>query len=55
MLKKPLIKYTPLHAKSIGEIRNSKSIPKYNESNIQKQIAKLNGEKLKAIPLKSGK
>ena len=51
---------TPLHAKSIGEIRNSKHIPvyihKYNASKIQQPIANinLNEEKLEVLPLKSG-
>ena len=34
MQKKPLTKYNT-HVKSIGEIRNSRCIPKYNKSNIQ--------------------
>ena len=53
-MTKPLKKNTiPLHVKSIGEIRNTRSIPKHNKS---KPIAniKLNGKKLEAIPLKSG-
>ena len=56
MLIKPLTKYNTPHAKSIGDIKNSKSIPKYNKSNIQQANPniKLNGEKLEVIPLKSG-
>jgi hypothetical protein len=44
---------TPLHDKSLGKIRNSRPIPKHNKCNIQ-QTSKLIGEKLEAIPLKSG-
>jgi hypothetical protein len=54
---KPIDKnLTSLHDKSIGKIRNSRPIPKLNKSNISKPVAniKLNGKKLKAIPLKSG-
>jgi hypothetical protein len=42
--------------KSLGKIRNSRPIPKYNKNNIQQTCTntKLNGEKLEAIPLKSG-
>jgi hypothetical protein len=44
-----------LHIKRLGKIRNSRSIPKHSESNIQPVAnIKLNGEKLEAIPLKSG-
>jgi hypothetical protein len=47
---------TPIHDKSLAKIRNSRPIPKHNKSNIQKAVAniKLNGEKLEAIPVKSG-
>lgn len=47
---------TPLHVKSIREIRNSRATPKHNKSNVQQTTAniKLNGEILEAIPLKSG-
>jgi hypothetical protein len=42
--------------KSLGDIRDSKSIPKHNKSNILQTNShiKSNGDKLKAIPLKSG-
>ena len=47
---------TSIHVKSIGEIRHSRCIPKYNKNNIQQIIAntKLNVAKLKATLLKSG-
>ena len=47
---------TSHHVKNIGEIKNSWNIPKHSKSNYSKPIAniKLNGEKLEAIPLKSG-
>jgi hypothetical protein len=47
---------TPLHDKSLGKIRNSRPIPEHNKIIYIKPIPniKLNGEKLEAIPLKSG-
>jgi hypothetical protein len=41
---------------SIGEIRNSHSIPKHNKSNLLQFTtnSKLNGDIVEAIPLKSG-
>jgi hypothetical protein len=56
MMRKHLTKSnTPLHDKSRGKVKNSRPIPKHNKSNIQHTVAniKLNGEKLKAIQLKS--
>lgn len=50
---------TLLHAKSLGEIKDIRLIFKQNKANIQQANAmpniKLNGEELKAIPLKSGR
>ena len=56
MLREHLKNRTPVHDKSLGKIRNSRLIPKYNKRKYSKPIAniKLNGEKLEAIPLKSG-
>ena len=58
MLKKNMQQNpTPLRDKGLGEIRDTRNIPKHNKSNIQQahsSAIKLNGEKLKAIPLKSG-
>ena len=56
MLRKLLTKYNPLYVKSLGGIRDTRCIPKHNKSNThQANIQhKLNGEKLKTIPLKPG-
>jgi hypothetical protein len=56
MLKKILTKSSTQSNKSLGKIKNSRPIPKHNKSIYNKPVAniKLNGEKLKAIPLKSG-
>ena len=45
-----------IHDKSLGKIRNSRPIPKHDTSNLQQTSSQhqLNGEKLEAIPLKSG-
>jgi hypothetical protein len=45
---------TSIHDKSLGKIRNSRPIPKNVKSNLQQINIKVNGEKLEAIPLKSG-
>jgi hypothetical protein len=49
---------TPIHDKSLGKIRNSRPIPKHDKKKTiySKPVAniKVNGEKLEAIPLKSG-
>jgi hypothetical protein len=47
---------TFFYVKSLGKIRNLSPIPKHSKSNILQTVAnlKLNGEKLEAIPLKSG-
>jgi hypothetical protein len=47
---------TPIHDKSLGNIRNSRPIPNHDKSNLQQTSSsiKVNGEKLEAIPLKSG-
>ena len=48
---------TPIHDKSLGKIRNSRPKTKHNIKAIYcKPVAsmKLSGEKLEAIPLKSG-
>ncbi|KAL6084019.1 hypothetical protein STEG23_029934 [Scotinomys teguina] len=44
----------PFMMKGLGESRNTGDIPKHNKGNLQQANIKLNGEKLKAIPLKSG-
>ena len=46
---------TPLHDKGVGEIRHIRNISKHNKRNKQQasNSIKLNGENLKAIPLKS--
>jgi hypothetical protein len=56
MLRKHLTNLTHLHDKSPGKIRNSRPIPKHKKAIYSKPVAniKLNGEKLEAIPLKSG-
>ncbi|KAL6042422.1 hypothetical protein STEG23_017316 [Scotinomys teguina] len=56
MLKKHRQNPTPLHDEGLGESRNTGDIPKHNKGNLQQANSniKLNGEKLKAIPLKSG-
>ena len=56
MLRKHLKSPTPLHDKSLGKIRNSRSIPKHSKAIYGKPVVniKLNVEKLEAIPLKSG-
>jgi hypothetical protein len=45
-----------IHEKSLGKIRNSKPILKHNKSNVQQTSSQhqSKGEKLEAIPLKSG-
>ena len=55
MLKKPWIKSNHFHDKSLGEIRDTRDIPKPEEAVYTKSIAhiKLNGKNLIAIPLKS--
>jgi hypothetical protein len=59
MQKKHLTKLTPLHVKCIGEITNSRPIPKHNKNKIKATYCKptanikLNGDILEAIPLKS--
>ena len=42
---------------TLGAIRDTRGTPKHNKDNLQKPIAnfQLNGEKLNAIPLKSGR
>ena len=45
---------TLIHVKSLGNIRNSRPIPKHNKSNLLQTNSKLNGEILEAIPLKLG-
>ena len=47
---------TPIHDKSLGKIRNSRPIPKHDKSNLQQTSSQhqINGQKLEAIPLKSG-
>ena len=56
MLSKHLTNPTSIHDKSLGKIRNSRPIPKHNKSKIQQTSSQhqTNGEKLEAIPLKSG-
>jgi hypothetical protein len=56
MLSKHWTKSNNLHDKSLGKIRNSRPIPKHNKSNILQTCSQhqTNGEKLQAIPLKSG-
>jgi hypothetical protein len=56
MLRKHLKSPTRLHDKSLGKIRNSRSIPKHSKAIYRKPVdnIKLNVEKLEAIPLKSG-
>ena len=45
---------TSFHDKGFGQIRDTSNVPKHNKSNIQQANIKLNGEELKAIPVKSG-
>jgi hypothetical protein len=47
---------TPINDKSLGKIRSSRSIPKHNKAIYSKPVGNINvnGEKLEAIPLKSG-
>jgi hypothetical protein len=47
---------TPIHDKNLGKIRNSRPIPNMIKAIYSKPVAniKVNGEKLEAIPLKSG-
>jgi hypothetical protein len=52
--EKPLTKSNTLHVKSIREIQDTRYIPKHNQSSIQQANIKLNWEKLKPFPLKSG-
>jgi len=56
MLRKHLTKFNTLHDKSPGKYRNSSPIPKHCKAIYRKAVGniKLNGEKLEAIPLKSG-
>ena len=56
MQKKHLTKYNTLYVKSIGEIRNSRPIPKHKKSSCCKSTRdiKLNRGILEAIPLKLG-
>jgi hypothetical protein len=56
MLRKHLTNPTPIHDKSLGKIRNSRPICNIIKAIYSKPVAniKLNGEKLEAIPLKSG-
>ena len=51
-MKRPLTKSTSFHDKSPGEIRDTRDILKTHSKPITNK--KLNGEKLKAIPLQSG-
>jgi hypothetical protein len=46
---------TPLHVKSLGEIRNSRHVSKHNKAIYNKPTdnIKLNGEMLEIIPLKT--
>ena len=46
----------PLYDESLGEIRDTKNVSKHKKAIYSKPIShiKLNGEKLKAFPLKSG-
>jgi len=57
MMRKHLTKFNTTHDKSSGKNRNSRPIPKHSKKPYtSKPVAniKLNGEKLEAIPLKSG-
>ena len=56
MLKSIQQKSIPLHNKGLGEIRDTRNIYNIIKAMHSKPTAtiKLNGEKLKAIPLKSG-
>jgi hypothetical protein len=47
---------TSLHNKSLGNIRNSRPIPKHSKSNLPQTSSqhKGNGEKREEIPVKSG-
>jgi hypothetical protein len=56
MLKKHLTKYSTLHVKCLGKIRNLRPTPKYNKSNTQKtkSIHQTKWRNIEAIPLKSG-
>ena len=56
MLKNPRQSPSPLHDKSLGEIRDTRNIHKHNKINIQQANSQHQaGEKLKVIPLKSGR
>jgi hypothetical protein len=53
--EKTFDKIQHLHIKSIGDVRNSRPIPKPNKSNLlQTANIKLNRDIFEAIPLKSG-
>ena len=56
MLKKPSTNQTPFHDKCLGEIKDKGTYLNVMKAIYSKltAIIKLNGEKLKAIPLKSG-
>jgi hypothetical protein len=56
MLKKHLTITTSLHVKSLGKIKNSRSILNIVKEIYSKMVAniKLNVEKLEVVPLKSG-
>jgi hypothetical protein len=56
MQRKHLKNSTTIHDKSLGKVRNSRPIPKHDKANLQENSSQLqiNGEKLEAIPLKSG-
>ena len=56
MQRKPLTKFTSIYDKNSPESRNRRNIPQHNKS-YDKPTANiiLNGEKLKAFSLKSGK
>ena len=56
MQRKPLTISTSIYDKNPPESRNRRNIPQHNKSYYDKPTANiiLNGEKLKAFPLKSG-
>ena len=56
MQRKPWQNSTPIYDKSSPEIRHRRNIPQHNKAIYDKPTTNiLNGKKLKAFPLKSGK
>ena len=54
MPKKLLTEYNIPFDKGLGVSRDTRNISKHNKGNIQQANSKLNGEKVKVFPLKSG-